>query len=558
MTSGGGFVGEDGLELGDDFLHLGQLVEDLLPLQPGEALEPHVQDGLGLPADRQRVGSFLMAAAVANAPAMRPGLGLLGALGGPDELDDRVQVVQGDLQAHEDVVALLGLPQLEHGPPGHHLAPEADELLQDLAQGADPGLAVHDGQHGDGEGVLQLGLLVQLVEDDVAGLVLLQLHHEADALPLEPTIPGIEQNRSNKLASIQRIVRNLKIGASNVECVVVTHDFLCDPEFQKEITRYSGTAMLIADEVHDLGTSSFLKNPPLVFNYRLGLSATPIRQYDEAGTTGLMDYFGKIVFQFTLKEAIGKCLVPYNYYVHVIELMSDELEEWVEISNKLKLMGWKFISDQGSDGKMPLAIQRLLNRRRRVLEQAGSKITSLRDTLGNKNPSEVKHTLVYASDKGRNQLETVNRMLMDDLKLRIHQITQEETGQSNLTQDLLSNFARGDIQVLTAMRVLDEGVDIPEVSTAFILASTTVERQWVQRRGRVLRKCARINKQIAYIHDFLVIPPQNMDLTLFGNDVIKILKAELERVSEFAKLSRNAAAPDGALLSIRPIIEKYF
>jgi hypothetical protein len=108
------------------------------------------------------------------------------------------------------------------------------------------------------------------------------------------------------------------------------------------------------------------------------------------------------------------------------------------------------------------------------------------------------------------------------------------------------------------MRVLDEGVDIPEVSTAFILASTTVERQWVQRRGRVLRKCSRINKQIAYIHDFLVIPPQNMDLALFGNDVLKILKTELERVSEFAKLSRNAAAPDGALLSIRPIIEKYF
>jgi len=149
-------------------------------------------------------------------------------------------------------------------------------------------------------------------------------------------------------------------------------------------------------------------------------------------------------------------------------------------------------------------------------------------------------------------------MLMEDLKLRIHQITQDETAKSNLAEELLDSFTKGNIQVLTAMRVLDEGVDIPEVSTAFILASTTVERQWIQRRGRVLRKCSRINKQLAHIYDFLVMPPQNVDPEIFGRDVLKILKAELERVMEFAKLSSNAAAPDGALLTIRPIIERYF
>jgi superfamily II DNA or RNA helicase len=354
--------------------------------------------------------------------------------------------------------------------------------------------------------------------------LIFQWSDEVRKFGLEPTIPGNESHRANKLASIQRSVRNLKIGASNVECVVVTHDFLCDPEFQREIVRYSGAAMLIADEVHDLGTASFLENPHQVFNYRLGLSATPIRQYDDVGTQGLKDYFGEIVFSFTLKEAIGKCLVPYNYYVHVVELASDELEEWLELSQKLKSMGWKFTDNQGSDSsKIPLALQRLLNRRRRILEQASGKIASLHDNLRIKNPKEIKHTLVYASDKGRDQLTNVNRMLMDDLNLRIHQVTQEETGRNNLTQVLLSSFAKGDIQVITAMRVLDEGVDIPEVSTAFILASTTVERQWVQRRGRVLRKCSRIDKQIAYIHDFLVVPARNVDLVVFGNDILKIL-----------------------------------
>ena len=376
---------------------------------------------------------------------------------------------------------------------------------------------------------------------------------------LEPVIPGNETSKARKLARIRQVVRNLKLGISDIECFVITHDFLCDPEFNNELSRYSGPAMLIADEVHNLGTPGFLKAPPKNFEYRMGLSATPIRQYDERGTEGLLDYFGEIVFQFTLKEAIGKCLVPYNYYVHLVELTPGELEEWLELSKKLKSMGWAFSEDQDSEkGKISIALQKLLNRRRRILEQASGKISLLRDILGKQDPYEIRHTLVYASDKGRDQLRKVNHMLMEDLKLRIHQITQDETGKSNLTEELLDSFTRGNIQVLTAMRVLDEGVDIPEVSTAFILASTTVERQWIQRRGRVLRKCSRINKQLAHIYDFLVLPPQNVDPEIFGRDVLKILKAELERVMEFAKLSSNAAAPDGALLTIRPIIERYF
>jgi superfamily II DNA or RNA helicase len=376
---------------------------------------------------------------------------------------------------------------------------------------------------------------------------------------LTPVIPGNEASKARKLAHIQHVIRNLKIGISDVECLVMTHDFLCDRDFQAELARYSGATMLMADEVHNLGTPGFLGNRPESFKYRLGLSATPIRQYDEAGTAGLFDYFGEVVFQFTLKEAIGKCLVPYNYYIHIVELTPDELEEWLELSKKLRTMGWAFHADQNGDGgKISVSLQKLLNRRRRILEQANGKLGLLRDILGKQDPREIKHTLVYASDKGRDQLRSVNNLLMDELKLRIHQITQEETGKTDLTDELLLDFAKGSIQVLTAMRVLDEGIDIPEVSTAYILASTTVERQWVQRRGRVLRKCSRINKQLALIHDFLVLPPSNIDPDLFGRDVVKILKMELERVMEFAKISSNAAAPNGALTTIRPIINHYF
>jgi superfamily II DNA or RNA helicase len=381
---------------------------------------------------------------------------------------------------------------------------------------------------------------------------------ETSKFGLNAILPGDQAGKAEKLASVRRAVRNLKVGLSKVECLVVTHDFLCDARFQDELRRFSGASMLIADEVHDLGTPRFLGNPPTIFEYRMGLSATPIRQYDEEGTEQLKIFFGDVVFRFSLKEAIGKCLVPYNYYVHPTELTSDELQRWIELSDRLKTMGWTLgESEDGKTGDISLALQKLLIRRRRILEQAENKIEVLREILESRDSKKIKHTLVYASDKGREQLIEVNRMLMDDIKLRIHQITQEETSRMELAQSLIASFADGNIQVLTAMRVLDEGIDIPEISTAFILASTTVERQWIQRRGRVLRKCPRTGKQIAFINDFLVIPPSsNEDLS--DTDLSKILKGELERITEFASLSSNAAAPDGALPAIRPLIERYF
>lgn len=383
-----------------------------------------------------------------------------------------------------------------------------------------------------------------------------QWANEARAFGLEPSIPGLRSSKSQKVQEVQRLVRNLKLGISTVECAVITHELLCDSAFKGELGRLTSPSLLVADEVHNLGTPSFLHSPPDAFRYRLGLSATPIRQYDEKGTTQLIEYFGEIVFRFTLEEAIGKCLVPYDYFVHPVALTRREMDEWLEVTAKLRAMGWQ-ASDESDvlDSRLPPGLQRLLNRRRRVLEQAEEKVPALRDILKRTDSSRIRHTLVYCSDKGREQLRRVNRMLMQDLKLRIHQITQNESGNPDLTRELLDSFAKGSgIQVLTAMRVLDEGVDIPEVSTAYILASTTVERQWMQRRGRVLRKCERTGKGFAEIHDFIVLPPE---VGPTGTDISKILKSELSRIMAFAKIARNAASPAGAFSTIKPIIDRY-
>lgn len=382
---------------------------------------------------------------------------------------------------------------------------------------------------------------------------------EAIKFRLQPIIPGNEATRDEKLSKIRHSLRNLRLGISDVECIIMTHDFLCDSGVGSEINSFNGNTLIIGDEVHNLGaTNSIAAVKNMQFKHRLGLSATPLRQYDPIGSEELIKYFGDVVYQFTLKDAIGKCLVPYNYYVHPVYLTVDELDNWIDLTVKLKKMGWvkSAASKDNKNGSMAIEMQKLLNRRRNILEQATTKITSLKDILHSLGPNNIAHTLIYASDKGRQQLDNIHTLL-NDLKITYHQITKEETGKGTLATELIKDFVMGNIQILTAMRVLDEGVDIPEVTTAFILASTTVERQWIQRRGRVLRKCARTGKQMSFIHDFLVLPPIDKDSDLYTEDIGKMVKYELERIMEFASLSKNAAAPDGALTAIRPVIDSF-
>jgi superfamily II DNA or RNA helicase len=168
---------------------------------------------------------------------------------------------------------------------------------------------------------------------------------------------------------------------------------------------------------------------------------------------------------------------------------------------------------------------------------------------------EIHHTLIYATDKDPNQLRDVNSILLRKGAV-FHQLTAEETRNRKLMRAILQSFRQGEIKILTAKRVLDEGVNVPEIETAYILASTTVERQWVQRRGRVLRNCRETNKEFATIHDFLVLPPTLNDLS--DIDARNLIKQELRRVMEFASIARNAGKPDGAAATIDKVVRDYF
>lgn len=348
---------------------------------------------------------------------------------------------------------------------------------------------------------------------------------------------------------LNRLKRRFRTGSSDVEVVVVSHRTLCDDSFKSELAKFDCARLLIADEAHNLGAEGFVTDPPEFFEYRLGLSATPVRQYDDEGTDALFAFFGPVVFKFTLKEAIGRCLVEYDYYVHPIELTPNEMDAWYDLTAKIRANAWR-----QNNGKPDDYLTKLFRDRRALLENASNKIPALNALLQQEDLRLLKHTLIYASDKAPEQLMAVNALLKSH-GILFHQLTYEETASRAETARIIRSFQEGALRVLTAKRVLDEGVNIPQIEKAYILASTTVERQWVQRRGRLLRTCREIGKTYSVIHDFLALPA---DLDNLDDDARGLVRSELLRVQEFASLARNAGREDGPLPTIHKLVNAAF
>ena len=227
------------------------------------------------------------------------------------------------------------------------------------------------------------------------------------------------------------------------------------------------------------------------------------------------------------------------------------MERYEDLTDQLVRAGFK-ADDEGRTVGMSDRVAKLLRDRRALVEQAKGKISSLESQLNIIGSNEVSRTLIYTSakptvgDRAR-QITGVNRVLQE-LNIVAHQYTSEETGTLH-SRGILDRFASGDYQVLTAMKVLDEGVDIPETDTAFLLASSTVEREWVQRRGRILRQAP--GKVVADLHDFIVIPP---DLDSAASK--SLLRSELRRASAFADVSENEFDPGGPNATIRSLENK--
>ena len=426
-----------------------------------------------------------------------------------------------------------------------------------------------------------------------------QKFHFYKALILVPTITLVDQweeecerfhfrhiikvssKNPNWKSEIDAIKLKEDFSISNEEpsfIIIATYaSFAREPIFQELVGFSKKTCrqmLLIADEAHNMGSGRILDRLSGVkFLRRIGLSATPERQFDDVGNRAIMDFFGcqnGYTFEYSMQEAIDNgFLCRYKYYPHLVRLNDSEMNEYLRISLQLAKF---YNSDSDSFPMSDDILKRLLLKRKRIVHKAKNKEEIFREIVMNRysEKGNLKYTLVYVPEGAKPDDNTsdmfdmsetvVNDDYTDSLIDTYTQIVQEvskTTTVKKFTSDvkgrseILDKYAKGEIEVLTSMKCLDEGVDVPRSEMAIFCASTGNPRQFIQRRGRVLRKHP--DKHMAIIHDLVVAPEISRGQENYNMER-SLLKGELKRVRDFAVLSENA---DFAYAELEEILTYY-
>ena len=379
---------------------------------------------------------------------------------------------------------------------------------------------------------------------------------------IEPIVgygSSIQKNWRDKLSKAVQY-HNYKIKGKEFFCFITTNATFYSEFVQNELKKMNHNSLLMVDEAHYFGAEFIRKNLPQNFEYRLALSATIDRHGDEEGTKVLYEYFGEKCIEYTLEMAIeAGMLTKYYYYPIIINLTPEELSLYKELTKKIA----KFIV--GSDKKhIPEAAKLYLLKRAKLIAGAENKLSALKETI--KPYKDKKHLLVYCGattldsqntdSDSLKQIQVVCKMLGNDLNMKVAKFTAEEDMKQR--QNIKNLFSKGDmLQVLVAIKCLDEGFNIPEIRTAFILASTTNPKEYIQRRGRVLRLAE--GKKYAEIYDFITLPrplEEIYNLTTAEQKYEQgLVKHEFERMKEFNRMAINCVENNKNL--IWELIDSY-
>ena len=390
----------------------------------------------------------------------------------------------------------------------------------------------------------QIGLQVLLIVCPYRHLVT-QWSRECQKFNLKPItamtrVDNWQGELSNKLY-------NLSNSPQSFLTIIATNSTLISEGFQSQLKYFPAKTLIVGDEAHNLGSSRLESSLPRNIGLRLALSATPERQYDELGTEALLDYFGSIIQpEFTLADAIRQgALAHYLYYPVFVELTASEANNYAKLTQRI---GWslnKNPSFQDNDN-----LTSLLTKRSRLIATAANKLTCLRELMASR--LNTTHTLFYCGDgtleDNTRQIEAVTHLLGKELGYRVNTYTTDNSLAER--ERLRHQFELGELQGLVAIRCLDEGIDIPIIKTAVILASSSNPRQFIQRRGRILRPHP--SKKQATLFDTIVVPP---DLDRQTWEIERnLLRKEIQRFLTFAELADNAEAAIAQLLNLQ---DKY-
>lgn len=368
---------------------------------------------------------------------------------------------------------------------------------------------------------------------------------DIETFGIRPIIGYSDSPQKKWKKNLEQAVRSFRLGVLNFFCFITTNASFVTKKVQEQMGLLGADTVYVVDEAHNMGAGYYRKYLPENIGYRLALSATLERYQDEAGTAALSSYFGEKCITYSLKEAIRSGMLTRYYYYPILTYFDrDELDDYlgltVQISQAMKK----------KNGKMVLSeyAKQLLMRRSKIIAGAKGKLPELKRQM-EPHISE-KHILIYCGSAtikeneddefGRRQIDLVSEMLGNDLGMRVGRFTSRENIKERA--QIRDAFSKGDLlQALVAIKCLDEGVNIPNIQTVFILASSTNPKEYIQRRGRVLRKA--LGKDYAVIYDFVTLPFPVNEIGTQSESVIQatkgLIKRELIRMLDFAELAEN-------------------
>jgi len=437
---------------------------------------------------------------------------------------------------------------------------------------------IFDMATGTGKTYTGLGALARLcdrLENRLTVIIVCPYQHlveqwveDIELFNIKPIIGYSASAQKHWHKNLEGAIRDQKLKVRNKEfiCFVCTNATFALNKVQQTLCKIRGNILLMVDEAHNFGAerlSNFLSER---YNYRLALSATLERHNDEEGTRRLYGFFGEKCIDYPLERAIdeGK-LTRYKYFPILTTLSEFELAEYTQLSYEISKC---MIFDKSGKRKLSERGKRLALKRARLVGGATDKITQLEDYI--QPYIKDRHILVYCgattilpdnqdysdtSDEDIRQIDAVTDLLGNKLGMNVAQFTSREDVQKR--EVLKREFAAGDtMQALVAIKCLDEGVNIPKIKTAFILASTTNPKEYIQRRGRVLRLAE--GKDFAEIYDFIALPRPLDEVHSLTEEQLKreltLVKNELSRAEEFTRLAINMMQAENV---IRQVKEAY-
>lgn len=379
---------------------------------------------------------------------------------------------------------------------------------------------------------------------------------------IEPIIGYSTSPQKEWKSRLEESIFLFNLNSINSFCFVTTNSMFCSKKIHEYMCQLKKDTLIIIDEAHNMGATNYQKYLPENIPYRLALSATISRHNDIEGTACLVSYFKKKCIIYTLQDAIrNKMLTPYYYYPVIVYLKENELDQYIEITQKISQ------SIKEEDGKIIISeyAKRLLIQRSQKIAGAEEKIPKLIELM--KEKKNDNHILVYcgatnvindSQDSNEiecqdiRQIDSVVQKLGNELNMKVAKFTSKESAMER--SEIIKKFSDGYmLQALVAIKCLDEGVNIPSIKTAFILASSTNPKEYIQRRGRVLRLAK--GKKYANIYDFITLPFDVKEINGYQENLIQstkgLVKREIIRMLDFSEIAENPSISNEIIRTLK-------